>query len=161
MSVVLRLFQTSADFDGPSTAAAGWAGEVAVWDGRLYRQPGAHRLRPGHHQTAGGGPQGNTYCNNSTGQGVRCSSVVRAFTHRAMGRRIDPPWWTQLSYFSSQPVLHDWCIKGCGMCYPVCGMMHIKKSLLLIGWCFHYQNTRIRSVQYFYCSTLSQICFLF
>ena len=24
-----------------------------------------------------------------------------------------------------QPVLHDWCNKGCGMCYPVCGMMHI------------------------------------
>ena len=22
-------------------------------------------------------------------------------------------------YFSFQPVLHDWCNKGCGMCYPV------------------------------------------
>ena len=31
-------------------------------------------------------------------------------------------------YFSFQPVLHDWCKKGHGMCYPVCGMMHIKKS---------------------------------
>ena len=31
------------------------------------------------------------------------------------------------------PVLHDWCNKGCGMCYPVCGMMHIKEPLLLIG----------------------------
>ena len=41
---------------------------------------------------------------------------------------VDP-----LSYFSFQPVLHDWCIKGCGMCYPVCGMVHIKESLLLIG----------------------------
>ena len=38
-----------------------------------------------------------------------------------------------LSYFSFQPVLHDWCNKGSGMCYPVCGMMHIKESLLLIG----------------------------
>ena len=38
-----------------------------------------------------------------------------------------------LSYFSFQPVLHDWCNKGCGMCYPVCGMMHIKEPLLLIG----------------------------
>ena len=37
-----------------------------------------------------------------------------------------------LSYFSFQPVLHDWCTKGCGMCYPVCGMMHIKEPLLLI-----------------------------
>ena len=38
-----------------------------------------------------------------------------------------------LSYFSFRPVLHDWCNKGRGMCYPVCGMMHIKESLLLIG----------------------------
>ena len=34
-----------------------------------------------------------------------------------------------LSYFSFQPVLHD---KGRGMCYPVCGMVHIKEPLLLI-----------------------------
>ena len=27
---------------------------------------------------------------------------------------------------------HDWCNKGRGMCYPVCGMMHIKEPLLLI-----------------------------
>ena len=37
-----------------------------------------------------------------------------------------------LSYFSFQPVHHDWCNKGCGMCHPVCGMMHIKEPLLLI-----------------------------
>ena len=24
-----------------------------------------------------------------------------------------------LSYFLFQPVFHDWCNKGCGMCYPV------------------------------------------
>ena len=41
-------------------------------------------------------------------------------------RGLDP-----LSYFSFQPVLHDWCNKGCGMCYPVCGMVHIKEPLLL------------------------------
>ena len=41
---------------------------------------------------------------------------------------VDP-----LSYFSFQPVLHDWCNKGCGMCYRVCGMVHIKEPLLLIG----------------------------
>ena len=39
----------------------------------------------------------------------------------------------QLSYFSFLPVLHDWLNKGCGMYYPVCGMMHIKEALLLIG----------------------------
>ena len=38
-----------------------------------------------------------------------------------------------LSYFSFQSVLHDWCNKGHGMCYPVCGMMHIKEPLLLNG----------------------------
>ena len=36
------------------------------------------------------------------------------------------------SFFSFQPVLHDWCNKDRGMCYPVCGMMHIKEPLLLI-----------------------------
>ena len=29
--------------------------------------------------------------------------------------------------------LHDWCNKGRGMCYPVCGMVHIKEPVLLIG----------------------------
>ena len=40
---------------------------------------------------------------------------------------VDP-----LSYFYFHPVLHDWCNKGCGMNYPVCGMVHIKEPLLLI-----------------------------
>ena len=40
---------------------------------------------------------------------------------------VDP-----LSYFLFEPVLHDWCNKGCGMCCPVCGMVHIKEPLLLI-----------------------------
>ena len=56
--------------------------------------------------------------------GVRCGSMVRAFAHGVM---VDP-----LNYFSFQPVLHDWCHRGRGMCYPVCGMMHIKELLLLI-----------------------------
>ena len=41
---------------------------------------------------------------------------------------VDP-----LSYFSFQPVLHDWCNKGCGMLNPVCGMVHIEEPLLIIG----------------------------
>ena len=28
--------------------------------------------------------------------GVRCSSVVRAFAHGALDRRIDPSWWISL-----------------------------------------------------------------
>ena len=38
---------------------------------------------------------------------------------------VDP-----FSIFSLQPVLHDWCNKGRGMCYHVCGMVHIKRSLV-------------------------------
>ena len=33
---------------------------------------------------------------------------------------VDP-----LSYFSFQPVLNDWCNKGHGICYPVCGVVHV------------------------------------
>ena len=44
---------------------------------------------------------------------------------------VDP-----LSYFYFQPVLHDWCNKGRGMCYH--GMMHIKEPLLLIGYSSPY-----------------------
>ena len=40
---------------------------------------------------------------------------------------VDP-----LRYFSFQSVLHDWCNKGCGMCYPVYGMVHIRDHLLLL-----------------------------
>ena len=32
-----------------------------------------------------------------------------------------------------QPVVHNWCNKGRGMCYPVSRMVHIKEPLLLIG----------------------------
>ena len=39
----------------------------------------------------------------------------------------------QLSYVSFQPVLHNWFKKGHCTCYRVCGMVHIKNSLLLIG----------------------------
>ena len=37
---------------------------------------------------------------------------------------VDP-----LSYFSFQPVLHDWCNKGRGVCYPVCGGGAYKRTL--------------------------------
>ena len=35
----------------------------------------------------------------------------------------------QSSYFLFQPVLHNWCNKGLGMRYPVCGMVHIKEPI--------------------------------
>ena len=65
--------------------------------------------------------------------GARCSSEVeRSLLVRwvvgSILHGLDP-----LSYFSFQPVLHDWCNKGRGMCYPVCGMVHIKKPHLAVN----------------------------
>ena len=74
---------------------------------------------------------------------VECSLMVR-WVIGSILHGVEP-----LSYFSFQPVLHDWCNKGRGMCYPVCGMVHIKEPLLLIdkssyvaaaGFLSHYQN---------------------
>ena len=66
----------------------------------------------------------------SSGAG-RSSEVERSFMVQwvvgSILHGVDP-----LSYFSFQPELHDWCSKGRGMCYPVCGMVHIKEPLLLI-----------------------------
>ena len=42
---------------------------------------------------------------------------------------VDP-----LSYFLFQPVFHNWCNKGCGVCYPVCDMVHVKKTLSAVGF---------------------------
>ena len=57
-----------------------------------------------------------------------CSIVINvSYKYTWLHDQVDP-----LSYFSFQPVLHDWCNKGRGMCYPVCGMVHIKEPLLLI-----------------------------
>ena len=57
---------------------------------------------------------------------VECSLMVRWVVGSIL-HGVDP-----LSYFLFQPVLHDWCNKDLGMCYPVCGMVHIKYPLLLI-----------------------------
>ena len=71
-------------------------------------------------------------------------------THFIYGYMASDIWLrTILSYFSFKPVLHDWCNIGRGMCYPACGMMHIKEPLLLIrnvahvaaaGFLSHYLN---------------------
>ena len=49
-----------------------------------------------------------------------------------MDRRIDPSWGGPIELFLVPASDHDWCNKGRGMCYPVCGMVHIKEPLLLI-----------------------------
>ena len=38
------------------------------------------------------------------------------------------------------PVLNNWCNKGRGIKYPVCGMVHIKDTLLLVGKCSPWSN---------------------
>ena len=53
--------------------------------------------------------------------------MVRVFAHGVMGCRIDPSWAEPIGLFllpASVPRL---------VYYPVCGMMHIKEPLLLIG----------------------------
>ena len=78
----------------------------------------------------------------TTGKGVKYLSLVVVGAGRSseVERSLMVRWVVgsilhgvdPLSYFSFQPVLHDWCNKGRGMCYPVCGMVHIKEPLLLI-----------------------------
>ena len=76
-----------------------------------------------------------SYCHSSSSSSIRgagrSSEVERSLMARwvvgSILHGVDP-----FSYFSFQPVLHDWCNKGRGMCYPVCGMVHIKEPLLLI-----------------------------
>ena len=65
-------------------------------------------------------------------QGARCSSVVRAFTHDAMGRRIDPSWWTYWAISRSSQCSTTGVTKAV-VCVILSGMMHIKEPLLLIG----------------------------
>ena len=54
---------------------------------------------------------------------LTCTFRPSTWTHNPVIKWVD---------FSFQPVLHDWCNKIRGMCYPVCGMVHIKEPLLLI-----------------------------
>ena len=54
-------------------------------------------------------------------------SVIYIMLVVKQGDLCDTMFSRPLSYFSFRPVLHDWCNKGRGMCYPVCGMVHIKE----------------------------------
>ena len=64
-------------------------------------------------------------------QGARCSSVVRAFAHGAIGRRIDPSWWTHWAISRSSQCPTTGVTKAV-VCIILSGMMHIKEPLLLI-----------------------------
>ena len=81
----------------------------------------------GHRQNIGeknsNGRQRYKVLNKLKNLGARCSSMVTAFAHGAMGRRINPSWRGPIELFIFQPVLHDWCNKG-----RVC-------AILSLGWC--------------------------
>ena len=64
---------------------------------------------------------------------ARCSSVVRAFAHGAMGGWINPSWSGPIELFLVPASASQWYNKVRGMCNPVCGIVHIKEPLLLIG----------------------------
>ena len=51
----------------------------------------------------------------------------------AMGRRIDPSWWVSSAISFSSQCSTTGVINAVCYCYPVCGMVHIKEHLLLIG----------------------------
>ena len=102
-------------------------------------------------------------CRNSNSYNIHSISwlLVRAFAHGVMGHRIDHSWWTWWMFIFFQLVIHNWCNwynKGCGMCYPGCGMVHIKEPLLLIGktrscsgasgFFSYYLNVRLQYVQH-------------
>ena len=57
--------------------------------------------------------------------------VERPLMVRWVGGSI--PYGGKIELFLVQPVLHHWCNKGRGMCYPDSGTVHIKEPLLLIG----------------------------
>ena len=86
----------------------------------------AGRLPPGRKKIGAGRPRvrANIYIYRTS---LTLFSLMVRWVVGSILHGVDP-----LSYFSFQPVLHDWCNKGRGMCYPVCGMVHIKEPLLLI-----------------------------
>ena len=56
-------------------------------------------------------------------RGARCSFVVRAFAHGAMGCRIDPLWWTH------------WAISRSSQCSTTGVTKAVVCVILSVGWC--------------------------
>ena len=59
-----------------------------------------------------------------------CGKNVRSWCYGSSDQSF---MMDSLSFFSFKPVLHVWCNKCRGMCYPVSRVVHIKDPLLLIG----------------------------
>ena len=54
---------------------------------------------------------------------MRCSSMVRSFTHGAIGRWIDPSWWTH------------WAISHTSQCSMTGITNAVVCAILSVGWC--------------------------
>ena len=94
-------------------AAAGRVGDVGRQHGwhsaDVVSQPGDDQrpdvVRAGRRQQQAGAVATRCVTTWSTlliQSGARCSSVVRAFAHGAMGRRIDPSWGGPIELFLAQ-----------------------------------------------------------
>ena len=79
--------------------------------------------------------EGILYCVNSM---YVCGESVRSWCDGSSDRSFVVD---RLNYFSFQPVHHDWFNISRDMYYPVCGVMHITESLLLIGKCNPYSGS--------------------
>ena len=92
-----------------------------------YRRTDGQQVGPRPAKSADFGNRRRQYLppENKTQRGIQTRAHESCTQYRYVLDSL--PW-----YFSFQPVFHDWCNKGCGMCYPVCGMVHIKEPLLLI-----------------------------
>ena len=94
------------------------------------RGAGAAPRGPAGAVPAGGrGPQDEARQGGEAAQGKQ--AVHRRKSTAALSRiNSVAVSWNLIHTF--QPVLHDWCNKGRGMCYPVWGTVHVKEPLLLI-----------------------------
>ena len=101
--------------------------EIAQWVHPMMDRsddPSHHELLPRNSYKS----STNKYMNYYTNEYICKLGFIFTWVVESILHGVDP-----LSYFSFQPVLHDWCNKGRGMCYPVCAITHIKEPLLLIG----------------------------
>ena len=60
-------------------------------------------------------------------------SAVRVWILKHGGSILHGRSICSLDYFAFQSVVHNWFTKGCGICCPVCGKVHIKAPLLLMS----------------------------
>ena len=110
-----------------------WLTLLEVWSFTFkLLLPMVYRLTTGDKYCGGGfGNYLKKHVESSLFQRVKCSSVVLCTLMVLMGHWIDHSWWTHWAIsHSSQCTTAG--VGGYGLCFPVCGMVHIKDTLLLM-----------------------------